>query len=147
MCHGLCEGDEGQASALNCLEGRQMLSYSKLILSLKHTFNYSNKSHFICVLVPSDLVEFVLQQTGIQAELSEAVLLHRLNDTVHLSVALGGQVREVDVMRDELSAQHTRVKETKDLLCIAARTTKVDAESFCRNSCQGDRDQVVFVTG
>ena len=62
-----------------------------------------------CQLSPPDLVEFVLQHAGVQAQLAEAVLLHRLNDAVHLSVVLSGQVGEVDVWRDELSAQHTCV--------------------------------------
>lgn len=57
----------------------------------------------------SDLVELVLQQAGVQAQLVEDVLLHRLNDAVHLSVVLCGQVREVDVRWDELFAQHTCV--------------------------------------
>lgn len=58
-------------------------------------------------LWPTDLVEFVLQDTGVQAELVEGVLLHRLNNGVHLCVVLGRQMGVVDVRRDELFAQHT----------------------------------------
>lgn len=82
------------------------------ILLAKHTFDYSeilNHNILISACEPptSDLVEFVLQHAGVQAQLAEAVLLHRLNDAVHLCVVLRGQVGEVDVRRDELSAQHT----------------------------------------
>lgn len=57
----------------------------------------------------SDLVEFVLQHAGVQAQLAEAVLFHSLNDSVHLCVVLGGQMGKVDVRRDELFAQHAGV--------------------------------------
>lgn len=69
---------------------------------------------------PTDLVEFVLQHTGIQAQLAEGVLLHCLDDTIHFCVVLSRQVREVDVRWDELFAQHTCVQESQDLLCIPA---------------------------
>lgn len=71
----------------------------------------------------SDLVEFILQHTCIQAQLSEVVFLHRLDDAVHLCIVLGRQVREVDVRGDEFSAQHACVQEAQDLLCIAAGKT------------------------
>lgn len=70
------------------------------------------------------LVEFILQHTGVQAQLSEAVLLHRLNDAVHLCIVLRGQVGEVDVRGDELSAQHACVQVAQDLLCITAQKTR-----------------------
>lgn len=86
----------------------------KYISITKHTFDYSEIFiyHILisaCELSPSDLVEFILQQTGIQAQLAEAFLLHRLNDTVHLCVVHSGQVGKVNVRRDQLFAQFTGV--------------------------------------
>lgn len=97
-----------------------------MTVSLKHKLlDYlqivNNHIHILaCDLFPSDLVEFVLQHAGVQAQLTKAILLHSLNDAVHLCVVLSGQVGEVDVRRDELSAEHTCVKEAQDLLCISA---------------------------
>lgn len=71
--------------------------------------------------MPTHLVEFVLQHTGVQAQLAKAVLLHRLNDTIHLCIVLGRQVGEVDMRRDELSAEHTSVEVAQDLLRIPAQ--------------------------
>lgn len=59
----------------------------------KHTFDYLellNNHILACELFTSDLIEFVLQQTGVQAQLIEAFLLHCLNDAVHLCIVLGG---------------------------------------------------------
>lgn len=64
---------------------------------------------FSVVSDSSDLVELILQHTGIQVQLSKAVFLHRLDDAVHLCIVLRRQVWEVDVRGDELSAQHARV--------------------------------------
>lgn len=104
MSHGLGEGDECQTSALNGLRGeakqrQEMHSHNSL------TDKLMIKS-FSMVLESSDLVELILQHTCIQAQLSEAVLFHRLDDAVHLCVVLGREVGEVDVRGDEFFAQH-----------------------------------------
>lgn len=104
MSHGLGEGDECQTSALNGLRGeakqRQEMPFHNPL-----TGKLMIKS-FSMVSESSDLVELILQHTCIQAQLSEAVLLHRLDDAVHLCVVLGGEVGEVDVRGDEFFAQH-----------------------------------------
>lgn len=72
-------------------------------------FSVNQFSYLSYLVKPSDLVEFVFQHAGIQAQLVKAALLHRLNYAVHLCVVFGRQVGEVDVRRDELFAQHTCV--------------------------------------
>ena len=46
------------------------------------------------------------------------VLLHGLDDLVHLCIVLGGEVGEVDVGRDEGSAQDVVVEVPQDFLSI-----------------------------
>lgn len=72
---------------------------------------------------PLYLVELILQDTRVQAQLGKATLLHRLDDTVHLSVVYGGQLGEVHVWRNEVMTQHVKVQVANDLLCICEGTT------------------------
>lgn len=72
---------------------------------------------------PLYLVELILQDTRVQAQLGKATLLHRLDDTVHLSVVYGGQLGEVHMWRNEVMTQHIRVQVAKDLLSIPEETT------------------------
>lgn len=64
------------------------------------------------------LVEFILQQAGIQAQLFEVPLLHRHDHPVHLVVVLGSEVGEVHVGWDEVMAQHIGVQVAQDLLSV-----------------------------
>ena len=48
------------------------------------------------------------------------VLLHGLDDLVHLCIVLGGEVGEVDVGRDEGPAQDIVVEVPQDFLSIPA---------------------------
>lgn len=68
------------------------------------------------------LVEFILQDTRLQAQLGEAVFLYGLDDAVHLSVVRRSEVGQVDVRRDEVVAQDVRVEITQDLFSISAET-------------------------
>ena len=70
---------------------------------------------------PAYLVEFVFQQAGVQTQLREARLPDCLDDPIHLSVVLAGQVGEVDVRGDERFAQHLRLQVAQDLLSVPWR--------------------------
>ena len=63
------------------------------------------------------------------------VLLHGLDDLVHLRVVLSGQVREVDVRRDEGPAQDVGVEVPQDLLGIpAAQKGRVTSKGLKQKS-------------
>lgn len=64
------------------------------------------------------LVQLILQQTRVQAQLFEVPLFHRHDHPVHLIVVLGCQVGEVHVGWDEVVAEHVGVQVSQDLLSI-----------------------------
>lgn len=70
------------------------------------------------------LVEFILQETGLQTQLGKAVLLYRLDDAVHISVVRWGEVGKVHVRRNEIVTQDVGVKVSKDLFSISADINK-----------------------
>lgn len=51
------------------------------------------------------LVEFILQDTGLQTQLDKAVFFYRLDDAVHLSIVGCGEMGKVHVRRNEVMTQ------------------------------------------
>lgn len=75
---------------------------------------------FDCIraVLKSHLIELILQETRLQTQLGEAVLFHRLDHPVHLSVVWCGEMGEVYMWRNEVLTQDIGVEVSQDLLCI-----------------------------
>lgn len=95
MGHGFCEGDEGQTRALYGLRRDDQTG----------TNQQTDTVLPVPVRPETHLVELILQDTGVQTQLSEPALFDRLDDAVHLGVVWRGEVGEVHMWRDEVVTQ------------------------------------------